>query len=215
LKVKKMQELEQRIALVVGNNDYDSFVKLKNPINDARAMRDSLKRKKFEVIYLENVSQKKFKRAIKKFTNKLSAGGVGLFYFAGHGIQVNGENFLIPSDADIADRDDVDGESVPIAYLTKKLKKAGNRLNIIILDACRSKPWGRGGGGFPTGLKWAFVAEEESDQKYVICNADEGDPGAFMDRAVLEGDPHSVIEGMQIAAFATGATKGIIYIRHL
>ena len=160
LKVKKMQELEQRVALVVGNNDYESFIKLKNPINDARAMRDSLKRKKFEVIYLENVSQKKFKRAIKKFTNKLSAGGVGLFYFAGHGIQVNGENFLIPSDADIADRDDVDGESVPIAYLTKKLKKAGNRLNIIILDACRNDPFSRGasGGLAPISARGTYIA---------------------------------------------------------
>jgi bidirectional [NiFe] hydrogenase diaphorase subunit len=72
---------------------------------------------------------------------------------------------------------------------------------------------GRGGAGYPTGLKWATVAKTASQQKYVICNADEGDPGAFMDRSVLESDPHSVLEGMTIAAYAVGANQGFIYVR--
>jgi len=72
---------------------------------------------------------------------------------------------------------------------------------------------GRGGGGFPTGKKWKFANCTEADQKYLICNADEGDPGAFMDRAVIEGDPHRLIEGMAIAAYGIGATKGYVYIR--
>ncbi|NCD42998.1 MAG: NADH-quinone oxidoreductase subunit F, partial [Bacteroidia bacterium] len=72
---------------------------------------------------------------------------------------------------------------------------------------------GRGGGGFPTGLKWKFAFNSQSDVKYLICNADEGDPGAFMDRSLLEGDPHAVIEGMIIGAFAIGATEGVIYCR--
>ncbi len=72
---------------------------------------------------------------------------------------------------------------------------------------------GRGGGGYPTGLKWSTVAKMPADQKYVICNADEGDPGAFMDRAVLESDPHRVLEGMAIAAYAIGANKGYVYLR--
>jgi len=72
---------------------------------------------------------------------------------------------------------------------------------------------GRGGGGFPTGMKWKFAASSKSDEKYIICNADEGDPGAFMDRSVLEGDPHAVLEGMSIAAYAIGATEGVIYCR--
>ena len=72
---------------------------------------------------------------------------------------------------------------------------------------------GRGGAGFPTGMKWEFTAKAEGDEKYVACNADEGDPGAFMDRSVLEGDPHSVIEAMAIAAYAVGANQGFIYIR--
>ena len=72
---------------------------------------------------------------------------------------------------------------------------------------------GRGGAGYPTGLKWATVAKTANSQKYVICNADEGDPGAFMDRSVLESDPHSVLEGMAIAAYAVGANQGFIYVR--
>lgn len=72
---------------------------------------------------------------------------------------------------------------------------------------------GRGGGGFPTGMKWDFATKYESDIKYVVCNADEGDPGAFMDRSILEGDPHSILEAMAIAGYAIGASKGFIYIR--
>jgi len=72
---------------------------------------------------------------------------------------------------------------------------------------------GRGGGGFPTGKKWELTAREQSDIKYIVCNADEGDPGAFMDRSVIEGDPHTMIEGMIIGAYAIGASKGYIYIR--
>ncbi|MAT38582.1 MAG: NADH-quinone oxidoreductase subunit F, partial [Ectothiorhodospiraceae bacterium] len=72
---------------------------------------------------------------------------------------------------------------------------------------------GRGGGGFLTGMKWKFAAKTEGEKKYVICNADEGDPGAFMDRSVLEGDPHSIIEGMAICAYAIGADEGYVYVR--
>ena len=72
---------------------------------------------------------------------------------------------------------------------------------------------GRGGGGFPTGIKWDIASKNHAEQKYIVCNADEGDPGAFMDRSILEGDPHSVIEGMMIAGYAIGANKGLVYIR--
>ncbi|GAB1398877.1 NADH-quinone oxidoreductase subunit NuoF [Aminivibrio sp.] len=72
---------------------------------------------------------------------------------------------------------------------------------------------GRGGGGFPTGLKWSFCAAAKGDKKYVICNADEGDPGAFMDRSLLEGDPHAILEGMLLGAYAMGADEGYIYCR--
>ena len=72
---------------------------------------------------------------------------------------------------------------------------------------------GRGGGGFPTGTKWQFAKNAVGDIKYVVCNADEGDPGAFMDRSILEGDPHAVVEAMNIAGYAVGAQQGYIYIR--
>uniref|UniRef100_UPI002FE6F827 NADH-quinone oxidoreductase subunit NuoF n=1 Tax=Tepidibacter aestuarii TaxID=2925782 RepID=UPI002FE6F827 len=83
----------------------------------------------------------------------------------------------------------------------------------IIEEIKKSKLRGRGGGGFPTGIKWEYAASYEDDSKYVICNADEGDPGAFMDRSILEGDPHSIIESMIIAGYCIGANKGYVYVR--
>ncbi|MFP3998814.1 MAG: FAD-dependent oxidoreductase [Desulfobacterales bacterium] len=83
----------------------------------------------------------------------------------------------------------------------------------VIEEVVNSKLRGRGGAGFPTGIKWRFARQAENFPKYVVCNADEGDPGAFMDRALLEGDPHSVIEGMMIGGYAMGAEYGIIYVR--
>ena len=83
----------------------------------------------------------------------------------------------------------------------------------VIQEISQSGLRGRGGGGYPTGLKWATVAKMPTGQKYVICNADEGDPGAFMDRSVLESDPHRILEGMAIAAYAVGANHGYIYVR--
>jgi NADP-reducing hydrogenase subunit HndC len=100
-----------------------------------------------------------------------------------------------------------DGYKALAQCLTEK--KPGDVIDIIKASGLR----GRGGGGFPTGLKWSFTAANAADQKYVVCNADEGDPGAFMDRSVLEGDPHAVVEAMAICGYATGATEGYIYVR--
>lgn len=83
----------------------------------------------------------------------------------------------------------------------------------VIEEVKKSGLRGRGGGGFPTGLKWDITKKQKGETKFIICNADEGDPGAFMDRSILEGDPHSVIEAMAIGGYATGAAKGLIYIR--
>lgn len=88
-------------------------------------------------------------------------------------------------------------------------KKPEDVIQILLDSGLR----GRGGAGFPTGMKWKFAAANDSDQKYVCCNADEGDPGAFMDRSILEGDPHSVLEAMAIAGYAIGASQGYIYVR--
>lgn len=92
---------------------------------------------------------------------------------------------------------------------TLRTKRPTEVIDEIISSGLR----GRGGGGFPTGKKWEMAAQQKSSQKYIICNADEGDPGAFMDRAILEGDPHKLIEGMIIAGYAIGASEGYIYCR--
>ncbi|MBQ4639593.1 MAG: NADH-quinone oxidoreductase subunit NuoF [Clostridia bacterium] len=95
------------------------------------------------------------------------------------------------------------------------LEKALTRMTReeVIDEILKSGLRGRGGGGFPTGLKWKFTYNSQADQKYVACNADEGDPGAFMDRSILEGDPHAVIEAMAIAGYAIGASEGYVYVR--
>lgn len=97
----------------------------------------------------------------------------------------------------------------------KAAKKAISEMSseFVIKNIVDSGLRGRGGGGFPTGVKWEIASKNDAKQKYIVCNADEGDPGAFMDRSILEGDPHSVIEGMLIAGYAIGATKGLVYIR--
>ena len=83
----------------------------------------------------------------------------------------------------------------------------------VIDEVTRSGLRGRGGGGFPTGVKWGFARKSVSDIKYVVCNADEGDPGAFMDRSIMEGDPHSIVEAMAICGYSTGSSRGLVYIR--
>lgn len=96
----------------------------------------------------------------------------------------------------------------------KALEKAVRMTSQEVVDIIKASGLrGRGGGGFSTGLKWQFALNNKSDQKYVVCNADEGDPGAFMDRAILEGDPHSIVEAMAICGYAIGANKGLVYIR--
>ncbi|HEY5536205.1 MAG TPA: NADH-quinone oxidoreductase subunit NuoF [Ignavibacteria bacterium] len=95
----------------------------------------------------------------------------------------------------------------------KKISNEKISCHDVIQTILESGLRGRGGGGFPTGLKWRFANNSQSNDKYIICNADEGDPGAFMDRSVLEGDPHSVLEGMIIGAYAIGASHGVIYCR--
>ncbi len=89
----------------------------------------------------------------------------------------------------------------------------GKERSEVIEEIKKSGLRGRGGAGFPTGLKWEFTAQAEGDKKYVVCNADEGDPGAFMDRSILEGDPHAVLEGMLICGYAVGADEGYVYVR--
>lgn len=132
----------KRLALVIGNAAYKESP-LSNPVNDARDIAQSLSGLGFEVIYKQNASQAEMKSAIREFGNKIVKGDVALFYFAGHGAQVNGENYLVPVDAVITKEEEVEYESVNAGLVLAQMASAANKLNIVILDACRNNPFAR------------------------------------------------------------------------
>ena len=143
---------EKRLALVIGNNAYKQS-KLTASINDARGMAKALKELNFEVVTLEDVGRLEMLNAVRKFSNELSkSDSVGLFYFAGHGVQSNGKNFLLPIDAEIRREDDIGVQSVDIQYLLDKLSELRNGMNIVILDACRNNPFAPAGSKRTSGL---------------------------------------------------------------
>jgi uncharacterized caspase-like protein len=135
---------ERRIALVIGNGAYSNAPPLKNPPNDARDMAATLKDLGFEVTSGVNVTQRELKQMIRNFGQKLKAGGSGLFYYAGHGLQSKGRNYLIPVDADLQSEAEVEDVGVDINLLLNYMDEAQNALNIVILDACRNNPFSRG-----------------------------------------------------------------------
>jgi uncharacterized caspase-like protein len=143
LEVARKAETEHRVALVIGNGSYTNSP-LRNPANDARAVAGSLKQLGFEVAHHENLGLKAMGRAIRDFGSKLKdVGGVGLFYYAGHGMQVNGRNYLIPVDADIQNEDEIAFNALDANLVLEKMDTANNRLNLVILDACRNNPFAR------------------------------------------------------------------------
>lgn len=131
----------QRVALVIGNGAY-GVSPLRNAVNDARGMAEALARCGFEVIRLENAGRTEMFTALRTFGTRLRQGGVGLFYFAGHGMQVKGRNFLIPVGADITGEDEVAAQALEVDLVLAKMESAGNRMNLLILDACRNNPFG-------------------------------------------------------------------------
>ena len=133
---------EQRVALVIGNGAYDT-TPLRNPPSDAQAMGALLRTLGFEVVEKVNLDQKEMKKDIQAFGQRLLKGGVGLFYYAGHGMQVNGRNFLIPIGAQIEHEKQVEYEAVDVGMVMAEMDHARNRLNIVILDACRDNPFAR------------------------------------------------------------------------
>ncbi|MGP8089264.1 MAG: caspase domain-containing protein, partial [Syntrophobacteraceae bacterium] len=124
---------EKRTALVIGNAAYESGA-LRNPVNDARAMAKTLADLSFEVTLKENLSQKQMKQEIQVFGEKLQKGGVGLFYYAGHGIQVNGRNYLLPVGAAIEHEKQVEYEAVDMGAVLGEMDYAHARMNIVIID---------------------------------------------------------------------------------
>lgn len=135
-------ETEQRIALVIGNGGYQQGP-LRNPVNDANDMAATLSGAGFTVMKHVDADRAAMREAIRQFGDQIKRGGVGLFFYAGHGIQVRGENYLVPIGAKVAREDEVEDECLKVSSVLRKMETAGNRLNIIILDACRNNPFGR------------------------------------------------------------------------
>ncbi|QEP42480.1 PEGA domain-containing protein [Ectothiorhodospiraceae bacterium BW-2] len=135
---------QSRHALVIGNANYDGSAELKNPLNDARLMEKTLKQYGFKVSTHLNANRRTMKEAIQQFTRKLDQESIGLFYYAGHGLEVNGRNYLIPVGASISTEADVEFESIDAGRILKSFEVANNGLNMLILDACRNNPFSRG-----------------------------------------------------------------------
>jgi uncharacterized caspase-like protein len=136
---------EERVALVIGNGGYRHVPPLANPPNDARLVAETLRSLDFRLIgdgALLNGDRAAMEHAIRDFGKRLRGRAVGLFYYAGHGVQIEGENYLVPVAADVEDAADVKYELVNVGYVLDEMKNAGNRLNIVILDACRNNPFG-------------------------------------------------------------------------
>ncbi len=133
----------RRLALVIGNGAYENAPPLKNPPNDAIDIANVLSKVGFSVEHGVNLTQRQMKAMIREFGQKLRAGGQGLFYFAGHGVQLRGRNYLIPVDASIQSETDVEDQGVDTNLMLGMMDEAGNGLNVVILDACRNNPFSR------------------------------------------------------------------------
>lgn len=163
---------EKRIALIIGNADYVNGTKLKNPKNDANLMADSLKKIGFDTIKRIDVDKSAFEKAIYDFSKKLSQYDIILFFYAGHGVQIDGINYLLPVDAVLNEKNDVKFQAVSVNFITEEFERYPGKTSIIILDACRNNPfrsWMRGGEtGFksiaeqPAGSIIAYATRENS-----------------------------------------------------
>jgi uncharacterized caspase-like protein len=142
---------DARYALVIGNADYKVGA-LKNPVNDAKDMAGVLRQQGFEIEVLTNADRKEMGTSIRRFGSKLKKGGVGLFFYAGHGVQVNGVNYLIPVRADIQVEEDIQYESVDANRVLTMMQSANNKLNMVFLDACRDNPYARSSRSSSRGL---------------------------------------------------------------
>ncbi|MFW5500736.1 MULTISPECIES: caspase family protein [unclassified Maridesulfovibrio] len=134
---------QKRLALLIGNSAYSKIGALKNPVNDVVAMNRSLKKAGFDVMVVKNADRNTMGRAIDDFGRKLKSYDVGLFYFSGHGLQVNGINYLCPLGMSVQGQSDVQYEAIDAGKVLAKMEDAGNSMNIVILDACRNNPFKR------------------------------------------------------------------------
>lgn len=140
--ITKINQYSKRYALVIGNASYE-YKPLKNPINDSKKMATTLRTLGFEVTEVENLNKSRMQNVVTEFKNKVSTQGVALFYYSGHGSQVDGKNYLIAVDAVISSKEDFEREALAVDFVIKNMVNSGSQLNIIILDACRSNPFSR------------------------------------------------------------------------
>ncbi|MBP6279469.1 MAG: SUMF1/EgtB/PvdO family nonheme iron enzyme [Rhodocyclaceae bacterium] len=162
---------EARVALIVGNSDYKS-APLENPANDASDLANALEKKGFKVLVRENVGERGLKEAVDTFAKYLQKGGIGLFFFAGHGIQVKGENYLMPVDIGFDSETDIAYKGVSAEYVLSRMAESGNRVNIVILDACRNNP---------------FQAAKKSSKGLGVMNVGRAEVGTFIAYATSPG----------------------------
>jgi hypothetical protein len=141
--VKKAVVKEKRLALIMGNAEYTHGGSLDNPVNDVRSIASALKKLNFKVIREENTTQRSMKKAIDRFGQSLEGYDVGLFFYAGHGVQVNGVNYLVPVNANLNSQNDVEYDCVNAGRVLAEMEDAGSKTNIMILDACRDNPFER------------------------------------------------------------------------
>lgn len=151
---------EARVALIIGNSSYRT-APLANPANDAADLAHALEQKGFTVLVRENVSERGLKEAVETFASHLRKGGVGLFFFAGHGIQLKEQNFLLPTDLGFDSEADITFKSVSAEYVLSRMAEAGNRVNIVILDACRNNPFQQAKRSISRGLGIMSVGRAE------------------------------------------------------
>jgi uncharacterized caspase-like protein len=131
---------ERKIALVIGNKGY-KISPLANAVNDANDLAELLKQKNFDVTKVIDGTRLEMRNAVRQFTEKIAQGGVGLFYYSGHGVQVDGDNFLVPIDASFEYKEEVPDVCVSVSSILRFMESSSNRLNIMILDACRNSPF--------------------------------------------------------------------------
>jgi len=134
----KQEKVKRNIALIIGNNDYSNLPYLKNPLNDARLMREVFKKKGFVILYKENATIKDMKKLLRKFTPKIHNSGISIYYFSGHSANVDGKNYMVGVDASLDDKSFINHEAIPLNTIIKKMNSAHNKLNILISDTCRN-----------------------------------------------------------------------------
>ena len=192
-------ETNVRQALVIGNSKYTHTGPLRNPANDAEAISSTLKQLGFNVMTLTDADQRQMDQAIRKFGADLrGSNGVGLFYFAGHGMQIEGENYLLPTDINPSNEFDVTYDAVPVGKLLGQMEVAGNGMNVVILDACRNNPFARSFRSSSRGLA-QVIAPTGSFISYATAPGDvaadgEGDNGLFTEKLLQ----HMITPGLRL-----------------